>query len=125
MLTSPGAIERDGYKPRAQRFPIETRFRYHIGGEPVWMEGTVVNISRSGILFRAQKEIAPRTMLQMRVVFTSRLTGYGPFSILCWGQVVRNDSVVAPSSGPMLAAAIIRYRFIQDDNPGLRVNYEN
>ena len=124
MLTSPEAIEREGYKPRAQRFPIETRFRYHIGGEPVWMEGTTVNISRSGILFRAPKEIAPRTMLQMRIVFPRELTGYGPVSIVCWGPVIRNESVGASGSLPMLAAAIIRYRFIQEDGPDLPVNYE-
>ena len=60
-------------------------FRYRIGGESAWMEGTTINISRSGILFRAQKEIAPRTMLQMRIVFPSELTGYGPVSIVVLG----------------------------------------
>lgn len=124
MLTSSETIEREGYKPRAQRFPIETRFRYHIGGEPTWMEGTTINISRSGILFRAQKEIAPRTMLQMRIVFPSQLTGYGPVSIVCWGPVIRSESVGASGTDRMLAAAIIRYRFIQEDGPDLPVNYE-
>ena len=124
MLTSPEAIEREGYKPRAQRFPIEARFRYHIGGEPVWMEGTTVNISRSGILFRAQKEIAPRTMLQMRIVFPSKLTGYGPVSIVCWGPVIRSESVGASGFDRMFAAAIIRYRFIQEDISDLPVDCE-
>jgi hypothetical protein len=124
LLTSPKAIERDAYKPRAQRFPIETRFRYRIGGEPAWREGTTINISRSGILFRAQKEIVPRAMLQMRIVFPSELTGYDPVSIVCWGPVIRSESDGASGSDRMLAAAIIRYRFIQEDSSDLPVNYE-
>jgi hypothetical protein len=124
LLSSREAIEQDKHKSRAQRFPIEAPLRYRAGGEFAWTEGATVNISRSGILFRAEKEIPPRTMLQMRIMFPSELTGYGRASILCWGPVVRNESVSASGCGTTLAAAIIKYRFIQDESLGLPVNHE-
>ena len=124
MLISDGAIELDKYKQRAQRFPIEAPLRYRTGGDTAWTKGATVNISRSGILFWAETEIPPRTMLQMRIVFPSELTGYGPASILCWGPVVRNECPNASGSGPRLAAAIVKYRFIKEDSSHLPVNYE-
>ena len=116
MLTSREAFEqkKGTYKVRALRFPIEARLRYRIGGELAWTEGATINISRSGILFRTTKEIPPHTMLQMQVVFPGELTGYGSTNIFCWGPVVRNERTGAEGSGPRLAAAIIKYRFIQD-----------
>jgi hypothetical protein len=124
LLILRGATERDKYKPRAQRFPIEAPLRYRIGGDSSWTKSATVNISRSGILFRAEKEIPAKTMLQMRIVFPSELTGYGPASILCWGPVVRSGCLTASETGPTLAAAIVKYRFIKEDSPDLSVNYE-
>ena len=124
MLISGGAIERDKHKQRAQRFPIEAPLRYRTGGVTAWTKGATVNISRSGVLFRAENEIPPRTILQMRILFPSELTGYGPVSILCWGWVVRNEFVSALGSGPKLAAVIVKYRIIKEDSFDLPVNYE-
>ena len=86
MLSWPEAIQQDKYKTRAQRFPIEAPVRYRAGGDVAWGEGATVNISRSGVLFRAEKEIEPKTMLEMRIVFPSEITGNGPANILCWGR---------------------------------------
>lgn len=112
MLRLPEEAQRDAYKPRAQRFAIQAPLRCRAGGDIVLTEGTTLNISRSGVLFRAEKEIKPTTMLEMRITFPGELTGNGPASILCWGRVVR---IIASSPGSVLAAAIIKYRFIKDD----------
>jgi len=124
VLTRPEGMQQNAYKPRAQRFPIEAPLRYRVGGELAWNEGATVNISRSGVLFWAEKEIEPKTMLEMLIVFPSELTGNGPASILCWGRVVRNEGVNVPCSSPMLAAEIIKYRFIKGDCPELPPNCE-
>ena len=122
LLMHDKAAGQEKYKKRALRFPIEAPLRYRIGGEFAWTEGSTVNISRSGILFRSDKEIPPKTMLQMCIVFPSELTGYDTTTILCWGPVVRNGDVNASGSGHTLAAAIIKYRFIQEDGPGLHIS---
>ena len=114
MPTLPEAMQQDKCKPRAQRFPIETPVRYRASGAVVWTEGVTLNISRSGVLFRAEKEIASMAMLEIRIVFPSKITGNGPVSILCCGRVVRNECVNASSSFSLLAAAIIQYRFMHE-----------
>ena len=53
-------------------------------------------------------------MLEIRIVFPSQITGDGPANILCWGPVVRKESVSSADSSPVLAAAIIKYRFIHE-----------
>jgi hypothetical protein len=97
--------------PRAQRFPIETPMRYRQGGQMAWSEGATVNISRSGVLFRAEQEIEPKTMLEMRITFPSEITGSVPANIGCWGPVIRKASINPPETQPVLAAAIVKYRF--------------
>jgi hypothetical protein len=124
LVSPPEATERGKCGQRAQRFPIEAPLRYRFGGQFAWTEGMTVNISRSGILFRAEKKIPSRTMLQMCIVFPTELTGYSPASIVCWGPVVRTVCARVSGSGPVLAAAIIKYRFIQEDSRDLFVNCE-
>jgi hypothetical protein len=70
LLSSREATEQEEHKSRAQRFPIEAPLRYRAEEESAWTEGATVNISRSGILFRAEKEIPPRTILQMEISFS-------------------------------------------------------
>jgi len=96
-----------GQTPRAQRFPIQTPVRYRSSGEPDWSQGDTINISRSGVLFHFEKELEPGTMLEMRIVFPSELTGGAPASVVCWGPVVRKE-------GPALAAAIRKYHFTRE-----------
>ena len=94
------------WQPRAQRFPIETEFRYRVEGETGWRAGTTVNLSHSGLLFRVSQELKPRTVLEMKILFTAEMTGDTPASIHCWGPVARNDHFLT-------AAAIRHYRFEQ------------
>jgi len=90
--------------PRAQRFPIQTHVWYRASGNYVWSPGEALNISRSGILFRTKKEIRPRVLLEMRLVFPEELTGGAPVDAICWAAVVRKED-------SLLAASILHYHF--------------
>ena len=94
-------------KPRAQRYPIRTSVRYRARGEPAWNQADTVNISRTGVLFHAGKPVEPETLLEIRILFPSEITGDAPASVVCWGPVVRTD-------GSTLAAEILRYRFAHE-----------
>jgi hypothetical protein len=54
-------------KGRSQRFLIQAALRYRERGETAWNEGTVVNISRSGLLFRTARELQVKTVLEMQI----------------------------------------------------------
>lgn len=76
--------------------------------------GTTINISRSGVLFRADQELTPSTMLEMQIVFPTEVTGEVPTKVVCWGPVVRTVPPEPADGRPALAAAISRYRFAHD-----------
>ncbi len=103
--------QRANLRPRAQRFPIETPVRYRKSGRTEWSEGTTVNISSSGVLFRCAAALEPKTMLEMQIVFPSEITGGVPANVVCVGPVVRSVPPSSPGSFPSQAAAILHYRF--------------
>jgi hypothetical protein len=101
-------------KPRAPRFPIQTTVHYRVSGEHDWHEGTSINISRTGVLFKAEDDLPPQTVLEMRIQFPAELTGDTPTNVVCWGPIIRRGWVEHPDSHPALAALIVRYRFTRD-----------
>ena len=102
------------FVPRAERFPIRTPLRYRESGQAAWSEGTTVNISRSGVLFSSQKEIKPRTLLELRILFPEDVVGEKPANVICWGPVVRTEPPKYNDRQPELAVSILRYRFTRE-----------
>ena len=95
------------FELRAERFPIRTKVWYRASRRPVWSPGESINISRSGILFRAGKDIEPGTLIEMRILFPADMTGGVPMDVVCTGPVVRQEA-------SSMAAAILNYRFKQE-----------
>ncbi len=114
--SDPGEAVRDTsqYRVRPTRFPIQTPLQYRQDGESEWHGGMTINISRSGVLFRADKSITPDVVLEMQIVFPAEATGELSARVFCWGPVVRTVSPDSLDNRPALAAAISRYRFARD-----------
>lgn len=97
---------------RAQRFAIPMTVRYRPAGEKEWKQGTVENISRSGVLFRAQGEVAVQTAVDLSLVLES-LKGEAPPEVVCWGVIVRQ--VPGEEDPALLAAKIVHYDFVRPE----------
>jgi hypothetical protein len=97
--------------PRAQRFPISAPILYRERGESQWSEGTTVNISRSGILFRSARDLQLRSMLEMMILFPGEITGGAAADVICWGPVVRSEQPTQVDPRPCFAASIVHYQF--------------
>ena len=106
--------EERGCIPRAERFPIRAPLRYRESGQATWSEGTTVNISRSGVLFSAEREIEPKTLLEVRILFPADNIGENPANVICWGPVVRAEPPKLHDRQPELAVSILRYRFTRE-----------
>ncbi len=104
-------LQKDGYVARAPRFPIEAKMQYREGGESAWHEGMTINISRSGVLFRSDRAVEPRKVLEMRIAFPPEFTGDSDTSVLCWGPIVRHHQLSSEQEKPAMAATIFHYRF--------------
>jgi hypothetical protein len=96
---------------RAERFQIRIPVRYREPHGGVWLEGKTENISRSGILFRTESLLSPKTTVEMRLALPAVIRNEAPGEVLCKGVVVRTEQSKITGAPPALAVAIRHYRF--------------
>jgi PAS domain S-box-containing protein len=96
---------------RAQRFKLQLPLKYRPLGQAGWLAGTTENISRSGLLFRAEETIAPNVQLEISLVLPAEIAGLSDAEVLCRGEVVRAIDAEGPTLHPALAAKILQYHF--------------
>jgi PAS domain S-box-containing protein len=96
---------------RAQRFNLQLPLRYRPIGENEWRQGTTENISRSGLLFRAQEPLQPMAQLEINLVLPVEIGGLSATEVFCKGEVVRNVQTGGTAVSPALAAKILQYHF--------------
>jgi len=80
-------------------------------GERVWHEATVENISRSGVLLRAEHYLQVQASVELRLPLPNHVAGRARPEVACYGRVVRT---VCPSTGhpqPGAAVSIEGYNF--------------
>lgn len=96
---------------RAQRFALHLPLKYRKLGEQDWRLGTTENISRSGMLFRAEEALPPSVQLEINLVLPAEIAGLTAAEVVCRGEVVRTVQAETPSVSPALAAKILQYHF--------------
>jgi len=96
---------------RAQRFKLQLPLKYRQVGETDWRLGTTENISRSGVLFRAQEVVPLTAQLEINLVLPAEIAGLSAAEVVCRGEVVRTIEAETPSMNPALAARILQYHF--------------
>ena len=94
---------------RARRFNLQLPLRYRPLGEKAWRPGTTENISRSGLLFRAQEMLQPNAQLEINLVLPAEIAGLPATEVVCRGEIVR--SMGGAEVSPALAAKILQYHF--------------
>lgn len=95
---------------RAQRFNLQLPLKYRLLGEPEWRKGTTENISRSGVLFRAEEVVQPNSHVEINLVLPAEISGLAAAEVVCRGEVVRTVET-DPAISPALAAKILQYHF--------------
>jgi PAS domain S-box-containing protein len=96
---------------RATRFDLHLPLKYRLVGESGWREGTTENISRSGMLFRAEEFVAPNAQLEINLVLPAEIAGLAAAEVVCRGEVVRTVETGVGAVSPTLAAKILQYHF--------------
>ena len=113
ILHSEARMAREKVAPfRAQRFNLHLPLRYRKVGEEAWRQGTTANISRSGLLFKAEEILQPNVQLEINLVLPAEIAGLSPTEVVCRGEVVRSvEGEQGASTSPELAAKILQYHF--------------
>ena len=102
-------------RPRATRFDLRVPVRYRAFGGDDWHAGSSENMSRTGLLFRADRLLPVSTRIEVLVTLP---IGPGGSEIRCRGRVVRAVPSAAPDSLPALATTIFTYQFLRgSDSP--------
>jgi PAS domain S-box-containing protein len=96
---------------RAQRFNLHLPLKYRLLGENDWRQGTTENISRSGMLFRAEELIPPNAQLEINLVLPAEIAGLSAAEVVCRGEIVRAMAPETPTMHPAIAAKILQYHF--------------
>ena len=98
---------------RAPRYPIQVPLRYRRSGESDWIEGTTENISRSGVLFRGDRDLAAGNHVEMTIRLPAVVYAGPGGEVLCSGAIVRCEPATATSGPLLLAARILDYRLVR------------
>jgi PAS domain S-box-containing protein len=103
---------------RARRFNLHLPLRYRPVGEKGWRPGTTENISRSGLLFRAEELLQLNAQLEISLVLPAEIAGLAATEVVCRGEVVRSVGARGTEVSPALAAKILQYHFQHGTHAG-------
>jgi hypothetical protein len=119
--------KRPSWKPRARRVKLDLPLRYRVNHTSSWYEGTIENISQSGVLFHGQEALPVNSLLEMVFEMPEEISGQKNSNVVCQGRVTRADGDAedsdsnnerkneadAPEQLAILAASIVDYKFVR------------
>ena len=105
--------KKPSWSPRARRIRLnQQEIKYRLRGASGWHKGVVVNVSESGVLFRATELLPENKEIEMILEMPREITGQEHSQVIARGMVVRT---VAPENGDnqsSIAAGIWDYRVL-------------
>jgi hypothetical protein len=103
--------------PRAPRFAIPIAILYRTPADATWLEAWTENISRSGVLFRAHRDIDPDTPVEMLMEIPIWIATPVAGSAICRGRIVRAERPAPLEFRPAVAARILEYALARPSDP--------
>ena len=100
--------------PRARRLTRQTPLRYRPKGLGTWHEGTVENLSQSGVLLFGPQQLPENTLVEMVFEMPEEISGQKNSTVLCQGRIIRRKEV-RDSEHIGLAASILDYKFLRQN----------
>jgi hypothetical protein len=101
--------------PRARRLKLHTPVRYRVKNLGSWFEGTIENLSQSGVLLEGPQHLPENTLVEMVFEMPEEISGQKNSSVLCQGRITRaKEAKTAPKSADstVFAASILDYKFL-------------
>jgi hypothetical protein len=117
--------KRPSWTPRARRLKLDVALRYRVNSTSTWYEGTIENLSQSGLLFQGPQRLPANALIEMVFEMPEEISGQKNRNVLCQGRVIRcedpqdqktasrdPEDQVTEDSVSVLAASIVDYKFI-------------
>ena len=109
--------KRINHLPRAERYAIPIAILYRSPGELDWQPGLTENISRSGLLFRADQGLEPNTPLEIMVDLPTVVAATVTGTAVRRGRVVRATPPSLLENRTAVAAAFIDFQHTPPVDP--------
>jgi len=114
--------KRPSWTPRARRLKLDVALRYRVNSTSTWYEGTIENLSQSGLLFHGPQQLPVNALIELVFEMPEEISGQKNRNVLCQGRVIRSkevqdqvkdkDAQDPEVSEGLLAASIVDYKFI-------------
>src|ERR1051325_11103770 len=104
--------KRPSWVPRARRLKLDIPLRYRVNKTSTWYEGTIENISQSGVLFHGPQQLPVNALVEMVFEMPEEISGQKNSNVLCQARVIRSREARDTAESFGLAASILDYRFI-------------
>jgi hypothetical protein len=128
--------KRPSWTPRARRLKLDLALRYRVNSTSTWYEGTIENISQTGILFNGPQPLPVNALIEMVFEMPEEISGQKNRNVVCQGRVIRSRDMHAKENqdqdrdremqdqgkekpgqdaeagAGLLAASIVDYKFI-------------
>lgn len=101
--------------PRARRLKLDGPLRFRVKNLSTWFEGTIQNISQSGVLFHGPQQLPANALIEMVFEMPEEISGQKNSTVLCQGRLIRSKEAKVTEDGSMLAASILDYKFLRQD----------
>ena len=105
--------KKTAWTPRERRLRHEVTLQFRIAGSKMWHEGTTENISRSGVLFRADETLPENARVEMVFEMPKELTGDEAAPVLCKGMVARVTESQKEPTVYHIACGVSDYEFMK------------
>ena len=106
---------RPSWVPRARRLKLDIPLRYRVNKTSSWYEGTIENISQSGVLFIGPQGLPVNALIEMVFEMPEEISGQKNSNVLCQGKVIRAKEVRGEEPAAGMAASILDYKFLHQN----------
>ena len=111
--------KRPSWTPRARRLKLDVELRYRVNSTSAWYEGTIENLSQTGLLFQGPQPLPVNALIEMVFEMPEEISGQKNRNVVCQGRVIRSRDKQAKEKkeseaegAGLLAASIVDYKFI-------------
>jgi len=107
---------KQSWVPRARRIKLDAPVRYRVKNLGTWSEGTIQNLSQSGVLLLGPQKFPENTLVEMVFEMPEEISGQKNSKVLCQGRITRmknpQDKDKDKAEKHEFAASILDYKFI-------------
>jgi hypothetical protein len=80
-----------------------------------WHEGTILNISQSGVLLQGPEALPVNALVEMVFEMPEEISGQRNSNVLCQGRIIRSKDAQEVTEGAGMAASILDYKFLHQN----------